>query len=68
MAHQNIMDFEIGDIIENKKLIIRWLVTEVGEYSYQLRSVRGIEEGLFPKEVIDAEFKLVSRPDEVLGR
>jgi hypothetical protein len=62
------MDFKIGDIIENKKLIIRWLVTEVGEYSYQLRSVRGIEENLFPKEVIDAEFKLVSRPDEVLSR
>lgn len=62
------MDFKIGDIIENKKLIIRWLVTEVGEYSYQLRSVRGIEENLFPKEVIDAEFKLISRPNEVLTR
>jgi len=62
------MDFKIGDIIENNKLIIRWLVTEVGEYSYQLRSVRGIEESLFPKEVVNAEFKLVSRPDEVLSR
>jgi hypothetical protein len=62
------MDFKIGDIIENNKLIIRWLVTEVGEYSYQLRSVRGVEENLFPKEVVDAEFKLVSRPDEVLSR
>jgi hypothetical protein len=62
------MDFKIGDIIENNKLIIRWLVTEVGEYSYQLRSVRGVEESLFPKEVVDAEFKLVSRPDEVLSR
>ena len=62
------MDFKIGDIIENNKLIIRWLVTEVGEYSYQLRSVRGVEESLFPKEVVDAEFKLVSRPNEVLSR
>jgi hypothetical protein len=62
------MDFKIGDIIENKKLIIRWLVTEVGEYSYQLRSVRALEESLFPKEVVDAEFKLISRPDEVLNR
>ena len=62
------MDFKIGDIIENNKLIIRWLVTEVGEYSYQLRSVRGLEESLFPKEVVNAEFKLVSRPDEVLSR
>ena len=62
------MDFKIGDIIENNKLIIRWLVTEVGEYSYQLRSVRGVEENLFPKEVVDAEFKLVSRPDEILSR
>jgi len=62
------MNFKIGDIIENNKLIIRWLVTEVGEYSYQLRSVRGIEESLFPKEVVDAEFKLVSRPNEVLSR
>jgi hypothetical protein len=61
------MDFKIGDIIENNKLIIRWLVTEVGEYSYQLRSVRGVEESPFPKEVVDAEFKLVSRPDEVLS-
>ena len=58
------MNFKIGDIIENNKLIIRWLVTEVGEYSYQLRSVRGIEESLFPKEVVDADFKLVSRPDD----
>tara|TARA_Y100000310_G_scaffold3689_1_gene4553 strand:+ start:1071 stop:1259 length:189 start_codon:yes stop_codon:yes gene_type:complete len=62
------MDFKIGDIIENKKLIIRWLVTDVGEYSYQLRSVRDVEESLFPKEVVEAEFKLVSRPDEVLSR
>ena len=62
------MNFKIGDIIENNKLIIRWLVTEGGEYSYQLRSVRGIEESLFPKEVVDAEFKLVSRPNEVLNR
>ena len=62
------MNFKIGDIIENKKLIIRWLVTEVGEYSYHLRSVRDNEESLFPKEVIDGEFKLVSRPDEVLAR
>jgi hypothetical protein len=62
------MDFKIGDIIENKKLIIRWLVTEVGEYSYHLRSVRGFEESLFPKEVVDTEFKLISRPDEVLSR
>jgi|TARA_R110000765_G_scaffold173562_1_gene278267 hypothetical protein len=62
------MNFKIGDIIENNKLIIRWLVTEVGEYSYQLRSVRGVEESLFPKEVVDAEFKLVSRPNEVLNR
>ena len=62
------MTFKIGDIIENKKLIIRWLVTEVGEYSYHLQSVRDTEETLFPKEVVDAEFKLVSRPDEVRSR
>jgi hypothetical protein len=62
------MDFKIGDIIENKKLIIRWLVTGVGEYSYHMCSVRDNEEGLFPKEVVDAEFKLVSRPDEILSR
>ena len=62
------MNFKIGDIIENKKLIIRWLIVDVGEYSYHLRSVRDNEETLFPKEVVDAEFKLVSRPDEVLAR
>jgi len=63
------MNFKIGDIIENKKLIIRWLVTEVGEYSYHLCSVRDNEESLFPREVVDAEFKLVSRPrDEIFSR
>jgi hypothetical protein len=56
------MNFKIGDIIENKKLIIRWLVTDVGEYSYHLRAVRGDDESLFPREVVDAEYKLVSRP------
>ena len=61
------MNFKIGDIIENKKLIIRWLVVEVGEHSYHLRSVRDNEETLFPREVIDGQFKLVSRPDEVLS-
>jgi hypothetical protein len=31
--------------------------------------VRGDDESLFPKEVVDAEFKLVSRPpDEVRSR
>jgi|TARA_Y100000296_G_scaffold38954_1_gene45057 hypothetical protein len=63
------MTFKVGDIIENKKLVIRWLVTDVGEYSYQLHAVRGDDESLFPKEVVDAEFKLVSRPpDEVRSR
>ena len=58
------MDFKVGDIIENKKLIIRWLVTEVGEHSYHLQSVRDNEESLFPKEVVNAEFKLASRPEQ----
>ena len=61
------MDFKIGDIIENKKLIIRWLITEVGEYSYHLQSVRGNEISHLPKNEVDGEFKLVSRPDEALG-
>ena len=62
------MDFKIGDIIENKKLIIRWLITEVGEYSYHLQSVRGNEISHLPKNEVDGEFKLVSRPDEVFDR
>jgi hypothetical protein len=62
------MNFKIGDIIENKKLIIRWLVTEVGEYSYHLQSVRDNETSHLPKNEVDGEFKLVSRPDEVLSR
>ena len=61
------MNFKIGDIIENKKLIIRWLVIEVGEYSYHLQSVRDNNTSHLPKNEVDEEFKLVSRPDEVLS-
>ena len=62
------MNFKIGDIIENKKLIIRWLITEVGEYSYHLQSVRDNEASHLPKNEVDEEFKLISRPNEVLSR
>ena len=61
------MNFKIGDIIENKKLIIRWLVTEVGEYSYHLQSVRDNKASHLPKNEVDEEFKLISRPNETLG-
>jgi hypothetical protein len=62
------MDFKIGDIIENKKLIIRWLVTEVGDWSYQLRDLRSNETSHLPKEEVDGEFKLVSRAAEARSR